>query len=116
MIIKSIVLVEDGVECKRTFPNGVIYLHSNNNSMGKTTFLRLLFYSLGYAIPSMRGIEFSEIKTIIEFEEKDHSFKAERNDNSLHLIIDNNTEIDYALPAEHLAMIKYIFNEENAAV
>lgn len=116
MFIKSLLLVEDGIECNRTFPNGIVYLHSSNNSMGKTTFLRLLFYSLGYQIPSMRGINFEEIKTVIEFEEKNHSFRAERNNSSFHLIVDNNAEIDYALPAEHLAFLKYVFQEDNGAI
>ena len=35
-------------------------IHSINNSVGKTTLLRILLYSLGYPIPQTKGLNFSE--------------------------------------------------------
>ena len=38
------------------FNKGTNIIYSTKNSVGKTTFLRLLMYSLGYPIPNTRGI------------------------------------------------------------
>lgn len=116
MLIKSLVLCEKDIRCKRVFSNGIIFLHSKNNSKGKTTFMRLLFYSLGYQIPSMRKLDFTKVKTVLEFEEKNRTFLVERNDNSFHVLVDGTTELDFALPAEHTAFLKYVFQEDNAAL
>lgn len=116
MLIKSLLLVEDGIESYREFPNGLIYLHSTRNSKGKTTFIRLLLYSLGYQIPSMRGMDFSEIRTVIIFVEKGKTFKAERIGNSYHVTVNENITLDYSLPVEHIAFLQYVFQEDNIAV
>ena len=116
MLIKSLLLVENGVESFRRFPNGLIYIHSKENSKGKTTLLRLLFYSFGYQIPSMRGMDFSKIRTVVEFEEKGIIYKAERNNSSFHLVVNNESASDYSLPSEHNAFLKRVFQEENVAI
>ena len=36
-------------------------IHSNNNSVGKTTLVRLILYGMGYAIPSTRGLNFDKL-------------------------------------------------------
>ena len=45
-------------------------IYSKSNSKGKSTYLRLLFYALGYSIPQMKDIKYSDIVTELYFEEK----------------------------------------------
>lgn len=48
-----------------TFTPGVNIVFSKDNSVGKTTLLRMLMYALGYPIPNTRGIRFSDYETIL---------------------------------------------------
>ena len=38
-------------------------IYSDVNSVGKSTLLRLLFYAMGYSIPSTKKIRFSKLQT-----------------------------------------------------
>lgn len=52
---------------------------SRHNSSGKTTFLRLILFSLGWNIPSTKGINFDELNTSIIFHTDDNAqFTFER--------------------------------------
>ena len=37
-------------------------IYSKKNSVGKTTFLRAIFYAIGYPIPSTKGIKFDKME------------------------------------------------------
>lgn len=71
MLIRSLE-IQEGILNKSndTFSDKRNLIHSERNSCGKSTFLRILFFSLGYQIPNMKGINFSDISTSIIFEEK----------------------------------------------
>ena len=58
MIIKQLMLKEGLVYSCDSFSNKRNLVFSKTNTKGKTTYLRLLFYSLGYPIPNMKGIYF----------------------------------------------------------
>lgn len=73
MIIKSLELKETAFdESSDNFSDKRNLIFSKRNSLGKSTFLRLLFYSLGYQIPNMKGALFRKIETKITFEEKNN--------------------------------------------
>ena len=51
-------IIQDGVDSSEDiFSKGLNFITSNKNSKGKSTFLRLIFYSFGFAIPNMKGME-----------------------------------------------------------
>lgn len=61
MIVKSI-RISYGMLYSRCdhFTKGFNLIHSQKNSVGKTTLIRFLLYSLGYSIPSTRKIRFND--------------------------------------------------------
>ena len=115
MIIKQLTLKE-GMECSSdSFSEKHNLVFSETNTKGKTTYLRLLFYSLGYPIPNMKGINFEKIETTIVFSEKDREYSVERNGNFLQLSVDSE-KLYFTLPSEHDAFLSYIFQYENLKV
>ena len=50
--------------CQKTveFSGIANIIYSQKNSAGKTTFLRAIFYALGYPIPSTKGIKFDDME------------------------------------------------------
>lgn len=115
MIIRKLSLKEgmnsssDNFSCKRNL------IYSSSNTKGKTTYLRLLFYSLGYPIPNMKGIDFYSIETTLEVCIKGTEYVIERNGNHLQLIADGD-KISYTLPSEHAAFLSYVFQYDNFKV
>jgi len=67
MIIRSFYLKEKMVNNVDTFSNKRNLIYSKCNSKGKSTYLRLLFYALGYAIPRMKDIKYSDVVTELYF-------------------------------------------------
>lgn len=60
-------------------------IYSKENSVGKSTFLRLMFYSLGYPIPGTYGLKFKKINTEILFERDGEKYIVKRNDNYIEI-------------------------------
>ena len=115
MIIKQLILKE-GMDCSSdSFSDKRNLIFSKTNTKGKTTYLRLLFYSLGYPIPNMKGINFERIETTIVFSEKGREYTVERNGNFLQLSVESE-KICFTLPSEHDAFLSYIFQYENTKV
>lgn len=56
-------------------------IYSQENSIGKSTLLRLLFYSIGYPIPGTYGLKFSKIKCITQFKRENITYTVHRKDN-----------------------------------
>lgn len=90
-------------------------IYSSTNTKGKSTYLRLMFYALGYQIPNMRGVNYNNISTEITFSEKDKEYLVNREGNLLYVKVDDNT-MNFTLPSEHLAFLSYIFGYENIKV
>ena len=116
MRIKSLLLKEGIFANTDTFSDFTL-IHSKQNSKGKSTYLRLLFYALGYAIPSMKGLEYSRIYSEIVLSERGREFKIVRSLNSM--TVENNednTKLIYALPSEHTAFLSYIFDSDKIKI
>lgn len=117
MIIKSFYLKEKLVDNVDAFSNKRNLIYSKSNSKGKSTYLRLLFYSLGYSIPQMKDIKYSDIVTELYFEEKGIEFCVTRDENFFWIEnLTNQEVIYYSLPSEHEAFLAYIFCYDNVKV
>lgn len=98
--------------CEDVFSQSSNLLFSCENSKGKTTYLRLLFYALGYNIPEMHGMDFSKIDCYIEIENNGVLYKITRSNVALSVLINNDSFI-YALPTEHIQFLMLIFDSDN---
>lgn len=87
MIIEKLLLREGMIENLDTFSEKRNLIYSKTNTKGKSTFVRLLFYALGYPIPNMRGIKYEDIITEITFSEKGQKYTATRENNLLTLLL-----------------------------
>ncbi|WKF84161.1 hypothetical protein [Lacticaseibacillus pantheris] len=74
MIISS--LVVDGKEFDFDAASNVIY--SRRNSVGKTTLVRLILYSMGHPIPSTKGIDFSKLSLKLKLTSDNQNYLFER--------------------------------------
>lgn len=115
MIIEKLVLKEGLDNNIDTFSPKRNLIFSSKNTRGKSTYLRLLFYALGYPIPNMKGINFSNIFTEIVLAEKGKQYIVSREGELLSVSSGENT-ISYTLPSDHLAFLSYIFEYENIKV
>ena len=90
-------------------------IFSQRNATGKTTFLRSLFYSLGYPVPSTRGIKFDGMEFWLTVENRDKEYKIYRH-NSFLSIHDGNDQIDYSLPTDFYEIMTIITGCNNKEV
>ena len=74
-------------------------IFSQKNSVGKTTFLRAIFYALGYQIPSTKGIKFEGLEFLLTVESYGNHYTLYRHDSFLS-IDDGQNQIDYSLPTD----------------
>lgn len=115
MIIKYLKLVEGINKSNDTFSDKSNLIFSNKNTVGKSTYLRLLFFSLGYPIPDMKGINFNTIYTEMLVEVNNQKYTITRQHNLLSVKKDL-TYTEFILPSEHMAFLSYIFNYDNVKV
>ena len=109
-------IIQDGVDSSEDiFSKGLNFITSNKNSKGKSTFLRLIFYSFGFAIPNMKGMEFDKIYTEIHFNEKEKYYVLKRNGINIALETQGFSH-NYLLPNDHISMLSYIFQYDNIKV
>lgn len=83
-------------------------VYSDKNSTGKTTFLRSLLYTLGFAIPNTQKVKFSNYEFILELEVNGNIKEIKRNKSFIKV---NN--IEFVLPAETNAVLSEIFEIDN---
>lgn len=67
-----------------TFAHNTI-IRSHNNSVGKSTILRLLFYGLGYPIPGTYKLRFQDLKIWVNFERNGVTYTVYRHNKYLEL-------------------------------
>lgn len=115
MIIKELKLYEGYEKNFDTFSQKRNLIYSEENTKGKSTYLRLLFYALGYPIPSTKGINFSNIDTEIILVEKGQRYTVKRDKNLLTLLYDN-SKVNFTLPSEHVSFLSHIFKYDNVKV
>lgn len=89
-------------------------IYSNLNSVGKSTLLRLLFYSMGYPIPSTKRIKFSKLQTKLIIE-TDQLIILWRNNNNIKIETGGETE-SLELPRDLYYILGKIFKTSNKHV
>ena len=93
----------------------VTVVTSRHNKAGKTTLLRCLLYALGYPIPSMRGLDFSEVDFQISIITGDGSnIQLNRLGSTIELLRSGSSEgVKYSLPACQNDLHKVLFGIDN---
>lgn len=92
--------------------NNLIY--SKDNSVGKSSLLRLLIYSLGYDVPSTKMIKFANLELELNIECINGDVTIIRRDKYLKLNNNNtNEEFIYNLPSDLNNILSYIYNTDN---
>lgn len=81
---------------------------SKNNSTGKTTLMRAILYTLGFAIPNTEFVKFENYEFILELNHQDKNWVLMRQDKLLRI---NDTEFD--LPVEESAAHTFLFGITN---
>jgi hypothetical protein len=112
MIFKSISITEGMHSRTISFSEHINLIFSKENSSGKTTLLRLLLYSIGYAVPSTKNInfEYCETKTILETAAG--LFTITRHNDYLETHLDDKTE-HYILPNDAPKLREKLFGSAN---
>ena len=111
MIIKSVKFIEYPEEATDFLdPNFNLITSHNTNSVGKSTYCRLLFYALGYSVPSTENIKFEKIKTELSVLEGEKEYSIIRDSNILSIKSEDDSFLqEYNLPNEHNAFLSFLF-------
>lgn len=99
MKIVEITLKEGFFQKTIEFSGVANIIYSQKNTVGKTTFLRAIYYALGYPIPSTKGIKFDDMEFWLTVESNGNQYKLYRH-NSFLSINDRQDQIDYSLPTD----------------
>ena len=112
MIIKSLTITEGKKTKTYEFSSKANLVHSNDNTVGKTTLLRLILYALGYQIPNTKNMKFEKCVTQIVLDMNEEAYHIKR-ENEYLLVNDGTTTAYYILPAELNQFHGIIFGTEN---
>lgn len=115
MIIKSLAITEGKKTRTYKFSSNANLIHSNDNTVGKTTLLRLMLYALGYQIPNTKNMKFEKCVTqlILDINDKTYHIKRE---NEYLLVNDGISTEYYILPTELNQFHAIIFSTKNPDV
>jgi len=92
--------------------NNLIY--SVRNSVGKSSLLRLLIYSLGYKIPSTKGLKFKQLELELNAECPVGNITLIREDKYFNLKNNSINEKEiYSLPSDLDKILSYIYHIDN---
>lgn len=116
MIVKRLKLQEGFITVDDVFGKFNL-IFSKMNSVGKSTYLRILFYALGYAVPTMKGLDYSNIYTEITIIERNKEFILNRSLSTMSVtVVGEDTNLLFSLPQEHNAMLGYLFGNDKVKV
>lgn len=115
MIIKSISITEGQKTKEYSFSDGANLIHSAENTIGKTTLLRLILYSMGYPIPNTKNIKFEKCITNTIIFEKQITYQIRREKDYLTVNDGENREY-YILPTEINRFHSTLFGTTNQDV
>ena len=86
-------------------------IYSEENSQGKTTLMRLILHSLGFAVPFSSGVNFNEIITKITLETEKEEITLERVGSLISLYKRNEIK-KFFLPADCIKLHSLVFEVE----
>jgi len=84
------------------------YIYSPKNVTGKSTFMRLLLYTLGFTIPNTRKVKFEDFTIEMEIEINGNLIQIKRKDKKLWI-----NDVEFTLPSEIKIVHATIFQEES---
>ncbi len=116
MKINSLTIEYAGEKKKFEFFSNFNLIHSKSNSVGKSTLLRLLFYSLGYNIPGTKKIKFKNSIVTCNFIINNKIMETERKDNIIDININNEFKDTYVLPHDEIKIHSLIWNTEDVFI
>lgn len=91
-------------------------IYSEKNSVGKSTLLRLIFFSFGYAVPGTKRLNFKKCKTTLVLQRNKENFVIKRSNDIVTVTInDINTEI-FSVPLQELELLSLIWGIENVSI
>lgn len=110
MIIKSFIVreISSTKEKQIDFVDAINLVFSENNSTGKTTFIRSMLFALGFQIPSTELIDFNDYEFSLEIEQDNKSKILFRKENYFRI-----DEQEFDLPVEQKNAQSIIFGIEN---
>lgn len=118
MLIEKLIIEERPNVSNDSFHHNFNLITSNDtNSSGKSTYCRLIFYALGYTIPSTEGIAFERLDTTIFIENNGKRYIVKRTSKDLSVELDGENWVKrFIIPEEHISFISYIFGVENLRI
>lgn len=87
-------------------------IYSRDNSVGKSTLLRIIFYSLGYSIPGTQKVKFDKLKTEIELFTRGERIILSRNDKKMDIAL-GKENLSFVLPEQHEEVLQVLFDNKN---
>jgi hypothetical protein len=98
------------------FKENINLIHSNKNSVGKTTLLRLILFSMGYPIPNLKGINFYKFDLdLCLMSDESIEFHVQRRQDFISYITDNEI-VNFSLPHDLYMLHRKIFNIDNIEI
>ncbi|MFK5607394.1 hypothetical protein [Lactobacillus delbrueckii] len=91
-------------------------IHSPKNSVGKSTLLRLLFWGLGYPIPSTYKLKFDRITVEVYFEVGGQTFHTYRLGDKLEIFKDDKRIFEGIMPMDMSSAQSLIWNIDSPEV
>ena len=93
---------------KFEFSPNTNFIYSEKNSTGKSTYMRLLLYALGFNIPNTRKVKFEDLVIELEIENQGRVFTVKRENKQIWI---NGTEL--LLPKDSLVVLSTIFDNDS---
>lgn len=112
MIIQSLTITEGKKTKTYKFSPHANLVHSDDNTVGKTTLLRLMLYALGYQIPNTKNMKFEKCITQVVLTSNGKTFHIKRENE--YLLVDDETSTEYCiLPTELNQFHAVVFGTDN---
>ena len=112
MIIQSLTITEGKKTKTYKYSPHANLVHSDDNTVGKTTLLRLMLYALGYQIPNTKNMKFEKCITQVVLTSNGKTFHIKRENE--YLLVDDETSTEYyILPTELNQFHAVVFGTDN---
>ena len=108
--------LRDGLQTGKYAFDNISVICSEHNQVGKTSLMRCILYSLGYPIPSTKGLSFGRMEFSLSLTRDDGSAVCVSRRGSTAAMLENGKSISFSLPYQLHDLHKSIFGIENDLV
>lgn len=116
MKINYLIIEYNGIVKRYDFASNFNLIYSKKNSVGKSTLLRFLFYSLGYNIPGTKNIKFQNCVVKCNFNTQQATMETRRDNDLITLSINGTDNYTFVLPHEEIKLQSFIWGTTNEFV